>query len=381
MPGIIEAICGGLAIGFSVAANAVLLGRVTGISGIVGGILAKQSGFGWRLSFLGGLAGGGWVLRKFLPSTVPIVSGLVSPLRLALAGALVGFGTRLGSGCTSGHGVCGLGRMSKRSLVNVLVFMTSGALTAILTKSVSAYGAGSVVTENLLTPDKSLLKSFFAFALPAVLPLVGMVGASLSKDLSVSKVDEYVSPIIGASTGYIFGVGLGVAGMTNPVQVLRFLDFTRPYWNPSLAFVMGSALILSLPAFAFLKKRNNRPLLSSHSYIPCVAEIDRKLIIGGALFGAGWGLGGFCPGPMLVSFFSRPEERANEIVTGSMILGALLYQQMTKLGEKSHGESKGDSRKETARLNESFNDASARVGGSNGYSEPKSESLDVEEDG
>ncbi|EME28736.1 uncharacterized protein Gasu_37870 [Galdieria sulphuraria] len=378
MPGVIEAICGGLAIGFSVAVNAVLLGRVTGISGIVGGVLAKQSGLRWRLSFLGGLAGGGWILRKFLPSTVPIVSGLVSPLRLAAAGLLVGFGTRLGSGCTSGHGVCGLGRLSKRSLVNVLVFMTSGALTAILTKSVSAYGAGSLVTRDLFTPDKSLLKSFVSFATPAILSLMGIVGASFSLDANIpKKVHEFASPIIGASTGYLFAIGLGVAGMTNPIQVVRFLDFTRPYWNPSLAFVMGSALVVSLSAFSFLRKRNNRPLLCSQSYIPCAAEVDMNLIIGGALFGAGWGLGGFCPGPMLVSFFSRPEEQANQVVTGAMLVGALVYQQLQKSKETSfQGVPKEDTGKETSRLSESKNNSE-----SNGYSVQKSDSPSHEEDG
>ncbi|GJQ14205.1 hypothetical protein GpartN1_g5996.t1 [Galdieria partita] len=381
MPGVIEAVCGGLAIGFSVAVNAVLLGRVTGISGIVGGILARQSGLRWRLSFLGGLAGGGWILRKFLPNTVPIVSGTVSTLRLAAAGLLVGFGTRLGSGCTSGHGVCGLGRLSKRSLVNVLVFMASGALTAILTGSVSAYGAGSVVTKDLFTPDKNLLKSFVSFTTPAIMSLLGIVGASFALDANVSKkVHDFASPIIGSATGYLFAIGLGVAGMTNPVQVVRFLDFTKPYWNPSLAFVMGSALIVSLSAFSFLRKRKNQPLLSSQCYIPCVAEIDKNLIIGGALFGAGWGLGGFCPGPMLVSFFSRPEEQANQVVTGAMLIGAFLYQQMEKSRETSHDTAKGeDTRRETSRLNESEN-TSERVT-SNGYSVQKVDSVFNEEDG
>ncbi|GJD07083.1 UPF0394 membrane protein [Galdieria sulphuraria] len=337
MPGVIEAICGGLAIGFSVAVNAVLLGRVTGISGIVGGVLAKQSGLRWRLSFLGGLAGGGWILRKFLPSL------------------LVGFGTRLGSGCTSGHGVCGLGRLSK-----------------------SAYGAGSLVTRDLFTPDKSLLKSFVSFATPAILSLMGIVGASFSLDANIpKKVHEFASPIIGASTGYLFAIGLGVAGMTNPIQVVRFLDFTRPYWNPSLAFVMGSALVVSLSAFSFLRKRNNRPLLCSQSYIPCAAEVDMNLIIGGALFGAGWGLGGFCPGPMLVSFFSRPEEQANQVVTGAMLVGALVYQQLQKSKETSfQGVPKEDTGKETSRLSESKNTSE-----SNGYSVQKSDSPSHEEDG
>lgn len=107
-------------------------GRVAGISGIVGGLLgAWNADSTWRLSFLLGLMAGGGVLMATLPEAIVAPAGR-SLVAVAAAGALVGYGTRLGSGCTSGHGVCGLTRFSPRSLVATLTFMGTGFVTATL---------------------------------------------------------------------------------------------------------------------------------------------------------------------------------------------------------------------------------------------------------
>lgn len=124
----LSAFAGGALIG--VAAGLLLLanGRIAGISGIVGGALRRPAGDTvWRLLFVAGLLAGGTVLRLLHPAAIgPSVVGV--PLLVA-AGLLVGFGTQLGSGCTSGHGVCGLGRLSPRSLVATVVFLATGAAT------------------------------------------------------------------------------------------------------------------------------------------------------------------------------------------------------------------------------------------------------------
>lgn len=106
-------------------------GRIAGISGIVGSLLQRSThDRGWRLAFLAGMVAAGLVASAIAPSAVGAsVRGL--PL-VILAGFLVGYGTRLGSGCTSGHGVCGISRLSARSLVAVVTFMATGAVTAIL---------------------------------------------------------------------------------------------------------------------------------------------------------------------------------------------------------------------------------------------------------
>lgn len=120
---------GGVLIGLSAAMMLLFNGRVAGISGIFGGLLSPTRGeFGWRAAFVGGLLVGGAVMHAVLPGYFEI--GIDRSLAaVAAAGLLVGFGTRLGNGCTSGHGVCGLARFSKRSFVATLSFMGAGAIT------------------------------------------------------------------------------------------------------------------------------------------------------------------------------------------------------------------------------------------------------------
>jgi len=129
----VSALLGGALIGLAASVMLLGAGRVAGISGIFGGLLAPRAGdVAWRLAFVGGLLAAGVGAALFVPSA--FASDLVRPpLVLALAGVLVGYGTRLGNGCTSGHGVCGLSRLSPRSLASVLTFMLTGALAAVVT--------------------------------------------------------------------------------------------------------------------------------------------------------------------------------------------------------------------------------------------------------
>ncbi|MCK8496978.1 MULTISPECIES: YeeE/YedE family protein [Myxococcus] len=125
---------GGVLLGLGAALLLLFNGRIAGISGIAGGLWAPSSGdTGWRVAFIGGLMLGGVVLAAVRPSVLgaPVLTGVGTPL---IAGLCVGFGTRLGSGCTSGHGVCGLARGSKRSLVATLTFMAAGAATVFVTR-------------------------------------------------------------------------------------------------------------------------------------------------------------------------------------------------------------------------------------------------------
>lgn len=100
-------------------------------------------------------------------------------------------------------------------------------------------------------------------------------------------------------SGLIFGLGLLVSGMANPLKVQNFLDVFG-HWDPSLAFVMGGAIAVTLPGFFLLKKRE-RPLIAPEFRWPGRTDIDARLVGGAALFGIGWGLGGFCPGPALTA--------------------------------------------------------------------------------
>src|SRR5271165_4712566 len=124
----ISALIGGVLIGVSASAMLLIDGKITGISGILAGVLRPVRGDTvWKTCFLAGLLAGGFALRIVYPGAFDF--GVVRPYgMLAIAGLLVGFGTRLGNGCTSGHGVCGVSRLSPRSIVATATFIVSGAI-------------------------------------------------------------------------------------------------------------------------------------------------------------------------------------------------------------------------------------------------------------
>ena len=132
----LSGLLGGLLIGLAAAVLLLLNGRISGISGIVGGLLAPRSeDVGWRVVFIAGLLLGalGYMLATGGPFTVGMQASM--PI-LIVAGLLVGFGTRLGSGCTSGHGLCGIALLSKRSIVASAVFFGVAIITVFLTRHV-----------------------------------------------------------------------------------------------------------------------------------------------------------------------------------------------------------------------------------------------------
>ena len=100
-------------------------------------------------------------------------------------------------------------------------------------------------------------------------------------------------------SGGVFGLGLAVSGMMNPAKVIGFLDVAGD-WDPTLAFVMGGALLVTVPAFRLILGRG-RPLLDKSFSLPSKTGLDGRLISGAALFGVGWGMVGFCPGPAVAA--------------------------------------------------------------------------------
>ena len=129
----VSGLIGGLLIGLAAALLLLLNGRISGISGIVGGLLApKSSDVGWRVVFVAGLLLGAFIYMLATGGAIPVRVQASVPVLVA-AGLLVGFGTRLGSGCTSGHGLCGIARLSRRSIVASVVFFGVAMLTVFLT--------------------------------------------------------------------------------------------------------------------------------------------------------------------------------------------------------------------------------------------------------
>lgn len=130
------ALIGGAIIGLAVSLNLLFNGRVTGISGIVSGLLTPhKSDTSWRLTFLMGLIVGGFILTIIHPEAFQSLSKNMSSYDYIIAGLLVGFGTVLGSGCTSGHGVCGISRFSFRSIVATIVFIVFGMISVLIFKA------------------------------------------------------------------------------------------------------------------------------------------------------------------------------------------------------------------------------------------------------
>lgn len=131
----IPALAGGMLIGLSATLLLACNGRIAGISGILGGALALATDWGWRWTFLAGLLLG-TALYEYGFAPAPTPSTALAPVTMILGGVLVGFGTRLGNGCTSGHGVCGLGRLSARSLAAVVTFLAVAMATVYVTRHV-----------------------------------------------------------------------------------------------------------------------------------------------------------------------------------------------------------------------------------------------------
>ena len=129
----ISGLIGGLLIGLATTLMLLLNGRIAGVSGIVGGLLTRKgSEVGWRAMFVAGLLLGAFVYMLATGGALPLRIEASLPI-VVVAGLLVGFGTRLGSGCTSGHGVSGIARFSKRSIVATSVFMGAGVVAVFLT--------------------------------------------------------------------------------------------------------------------------------------------------------------------------------------------------------------------------------------------------------
>ncbi len=126
--------------------------------------------------------------------------------------------------------------------------------------------------------------------------------------------------------GFLFALGLGISGMTQPNKVVGFLDVFGN-WDPSLIFVMVGAIAVHSVAYHRIRKRSS-PLLGMHWHVPTKRELTPALILGAVLFGAGWGLAGYCPGPAITSLASFEIEPL--VFVTSMVAGMLIFKEIDK---------------------------------------------------
>jgi len=379
-----EALAGGLVLGVATVGKLALTGRVLGVSGAVRG-LARGDWSGWRVAFVSGLLLGGAVAAGVAPGSAafspapPPASFTVA--RAALGGLLVGFGSALGSGCTSGHGICGLARRSPRSLAAVLTFMATGAVVARLTDAAAAAGVAVASPARLAWPDAAGANQGALLLSVVVMVTMGLVRAATSLVASAGMPVPSLPPIISPSSssasgaaggaaaaaaalvppssassfgsgagsrppppraalpdgrplalaselvlGALFAFGLCYSGMTRPAKVLAFLSPGLPCWDPSLALVMGGALLVAAPGFGsiVLRRGLSEPLCPGARWsLPTAAAVDARLLLGAAVFGAGWGLTGMCPGPALVALAGAPSAAVGAFC-GAMFGGMVL---------------------------------------------------------
>ena len=132
--------------------------------------------------------------------------------------------------------------------------------------------------------------------------------------------------LIALISGMLFGAGVTISGMVNPMKILNFLDIFGA-WDATLIFVMGAGLLVTVLGYQIIFKRK-APLFALSFRLPTSEDIDAKLLVGAALFGAGWGLGGFCPGPAVASLVFGSFESITFVI--AMAAGMLLTKQIQK---------------------------------------------------
>ncbi len=123
----------------------------------------------------------------------------------------------------------------------------------------------------------------------------------------------------GLLSGFVFGLGLLISGMSNPMKVQNFLDIAG-HWDPSLAFVMGGAIVVTMPLFWWLRRRK-APFFADVFHWPTQSDIPPRLLVGSALFGIGWGLGGYCPGPAMAGL---PALGNGSVIFVAAMLGGMM---------------------------------------------------------
>lgn len=144
--------------------------------------------------------------------------------------------------------------------------------------------------------------------------------------MTSDRLKTWLEPLVYLFSGLLFGFGLALSQMINPDRVLGFLDIFGQ-WDPTLLFVLGGAVGVTIVSFRFILPRS-RPLLGSQFYLPTATKIDAPLLAGAALFGIGWGIAGYCPGPGWVSLILRCSNPFLFLL--SFLIGSFAYNALAK---------------------------------------------------
>eukprot|EP00798_Chlamydomonas_sp_ICE-L_P004064 gene4064-14153_t len=322
-----QAALGGLILAIATTGKLLLNGRILGIAGGMKGFVQNDIS-PWRIMFMSGMIIGTLPIGYLVgPSAFDVIPDTVSLTRMAISGFMVGYGASLANGCTSGHCISGNARLAPRSLAFTAMFMSFGVVSATLTGTMAAYGVVPNAAQAILpfvAATSAEVQSVLAVAAAAATTFIGLA-ALAPKMKEQAKLLDNVGEF---AAGFYFSLGLAFCGMSHPTKLAGFLAPFNGGWDPSLIFVMGTAVVGSALAHQSLLNRlpllpaplKEKPIVTDKYALPPVnGAITGKLIIGGILFGLGVGGSGLCPGPDICNVI------ANYTPQVSTHLGAMLF--------------------------------------------------------
>ncbi|KAL4984042.1 hypothetical protein BDW68DRAFT_190819 [Aspergillus falconensis] len=289
-------------------------GSVFGVSSLLSGVMLSPSRD--NVPVIAGLLSSVVPIYLFMPSLLPTYpaasSSWASLFTTVGTGFLLGWGTKNGRGCTSGHMLCGLSRLSPRSLIATAIFFTTALLTANFVSGIPPCSAG-IPCYTPVYPSRSELEFMTGATAITFLTNAFIIPRTMDRSESSRSIFSYLA-------GIQFGTGLFISGMADPVKVLRFFAFlTDPArFDPSLAFVILFGILPSLFTYLSVKPGQNinnnkgkqaKPTLADTWRLPTatVADINWRFVAGAMVFGVAWGLRGVCPGPAVLRSVLQPK--------------------------------------------------------------------------
>ncbi|KAF2655260.1 YeeE/YedE family integral membrane protein-like protein [Lophiostoma macrostomum CBS 122681] len=298
-------------------ATSVLLfqnGQVLGCSGYIRSLFRTPTA---AVSLLAGMAASVLPLKLFLPEFLtnypPVPTSLETALVTVGVGALVGWGTKISMGCTSGHMLCGLSRTNAWSAAAVATFFPMALLTHHLVHpSLVTEGCSSGIPCYIPTyPSRTTTTKLLVLAASVMLAaraLPSIIAKAVPKSSDKSDTNTIARQATEFLAGLEFGLGLHITQMAAPTKVLAFLSFPDlDVWDPSMALVI---LFGILPSLFEIQTRGleKPPLFSTGFQVPkkTFKDVDLKFVLGAAVFGIGWGLTGTCPGPAVLRSVMQP---------------------------------------------------------------------------